>query len=673
MLAILIGLQGQRLQAQTLVCSSVAGDEGSELRTEYDVVVVGAGTGGLGAAMQATRLGASVLLVEATDWVGGQMAAAGVTSMDEGYPPRRRVRQRGVYSEFCDRARAYYRAIGKSTDTPAVSQDHFGVEPNIARRIFLEMIRDTRRTPLPEGKTAVLDLLLRAEVVSVQVRDDTVTGVTIEGRRGDKTVSQEVRCKLLIDATEYGDVIPLTGARYRVGTWQSDSMPTDPEQVPPVQPITWTAVIRNYGHQAPDELLVTAEPPMYRPGPLRHSLAEPGSGTSERPWSWKRFLQYRGMPDSTNPFGTHNGSGRSHSRTHVNFWANDQHMDILCVEDLDKRAQAEYEARLLTLGVLYYVHTELKITSWSVANDVGYDSPYNREQNERLIAAHPDLEPYREVLKYFPVIPYVRESRRIVGIDVLTAKQIRRKAPFEPEHFPTAVAMGDYPVDVHGEHVARELQVEYDLDDPEDLPERWIQWGYGPFQIPFGSFIPEKVDGFLVAEKNLSQSRLASGATRLQPSTMLTGQASGAIAGLACQLGVEPREVPPVLVQQALLDAGSTLSMEEYDDLNHGTELWKQVQLTTLYNVFQPEGSEFKETRKLRPEEIEQAATALGQLAERSGSTASFESPLDELELKTRADLATEAARRIVQVLTPSTDSTSSPATTNTQDSNSYR
>ena len=48
---------------------------------EYDIVVVGAGTGGCAAAIQAGRMGASVALVEESDWVGGQMTGAAVSSM----------------------------------------------------------------------------------------------------------------------------------------------------------------------------------------------------------------------------------------------------------------------------------------------------------------------------------------------------------------------------------------------------------------------------------------------------------------------------------------------------------------------------------------------------------------------------------------------------------------
>src|SRR5690606_16376037 len=66
----------------------------SAIESAYDIVVAGAGTGGWAAAVQAARMGRKVLLLEETDWIGGQMAAAAVTSMDEAGP---QVRERGIY------------------------------------------------------------------------------------------------------------------------------------------------------------------------------------------------------------------------------------------------------------------------------------------------------------------------------------------------------------------------------------------------------------------------------------------------------------------------------------------------------------------------------------------------------------------------------------------------
>ena len=95
--------------------------------------------------------------------------------------------------------------------------------------------------------------------------------------------------------------------------------------------------------------------------------------------------------------------------------------------------------------------------------------------------------------------------------------------------------------------------------------------------------IPESLEGLLGAEKNISVSRLVNGATRLQPITMLTGQAAGALAALGALYDLPPRQVPPLLVQHALWEANSRLSMYSYQDIPQEHPLWKAVQDATLY------------------------------------------------------------------------------------------
>jgi len=70
----------------------------------YDIVVAGAGTGGVSAAIQAARLGANVALLEESDWIGGQMAAAAVSHdgrREQPYSPS------GIYREFLTRMESY--------------------------------------------------------------------------------------------------------------------------------------------------------------------------------------------------------------------------------------------------------------------------------------------------------------------------------------------------------------------------------------------------------------------------------------------------------------------------------------------------------------------------------------------------------------------------------------
>ena len=48
------------------------------LENNYDVIIAGAGTGGIAAAFQASSMGMDVLIIEPSSMIGGQAIAAGV-------------------------------------------------------------------------------------------------------------------------------------------------------------------------------------------------------------------------------------------------------------------------------------------------------------------------------------------------------------------------------------------------------------------------------------------------------------------------------------------------------------------------------------------------------------------------------------------------------------------
>ncbi|EDY21793.1 hypothetical protein CfE428DRAFT_1039 [Chthoniobacter flavus Ellin428] len=346
-----------------------------------------------------------------------------------------------------------------------------------------------------------------------------------------------------------------------------------------MQDNTWTAVVKQYPHGVPDELLIKQAPPGYTPAVeaafVRSLVNGDKIDAKTRPWTWATFIGYRGMPDSSRP-----GDSPPITRTHLNY-NNDYHSTVAEIEDLKVRQATNREMRLKTLDLLYYIQHTLGKTDWSVANDEGLDSAYNRAEIDRWLAERPDLAPYRAVLYHFSVMPYTRESRRIIGLHTLCAHEIER-IPGPPVQFAHTVALGDYAVDLHGSMTAPYLEL--DLDHESDIPHGFGQRGLGPFAIPFECFIPEKIDGFLPAEKNFSQSRMANGATRLQPHTLLMGQAVGAIAALAIQHGVQPRAVDPVEVQKVLLDAGDTLCIDGAPGTRWGTPEWRDEQLATLRN-----------------------------------------------------------------------------------------
>jgi hypothetical protein len=100
--------------------------------------------------------------------------------------------------------------------------------------------------------------------------------------------------------------------------------------------------------------------------------------------------------------------------------------------------------------------------------------------------------------------------------------------------------------------------------------------------------IPKDVDGFLAIEKNMSMSRLAAGAIRLQPISMMIGQAAGALAALSTSLQIDLREIPAIKVQTQLLKHGVTISLCKYSDVLPESPFFGAVQISNLYGLFQP-------------------------------------------------------------------------------------
>jgi hypothetical protein len=553
-----------------------------KLAPAYDIIVAGAGTGGWAAAVQAARLGATVLLLEETDWIGGQMAAAAVTTMDEeGCWEKFPVRERGLYREFHESIVNHYYTLNKDPFRAYYAwprQLEGGYEPRAARATLHAFIAHARRKP-----GAVLDLALRAKVVEVTRSGDRVTGVVVEHEDAKheglapKGARKTIACKVLVEATEYGDVLPLAGARYRVGNVTSDA--PDPAAV--LQYHTWTAVIREYPEGVPPHLQIKTPPPGY--DARRHKgsqLAGPviwGSAAKnvKGPRSWRVLIAWRGMADSASP-ATGALSEERHTRAGLNGGRQDYPVTVAAIEDPAARRAAQREGIYRTLSEIYYFQQELGLP-WGLAEDEGYDTPHQR----RAIAAL-DLRPDLAALaRHMPQWPYVREARRMIGVYTLKAADLGR---FEKAtHFPTSVAMGDYFMDL--DHGPTAHAIETDLDTAGEIPR-----GGGPFQVPFEVFIPERIDGLVAAEKNISQSRVANGATRLQPVTMLTGQAAGAIAALAVRRGVRPRDLNPVAVQAAQLEAGANLIQRWYRDIPWGTPLWRATQLLSLHGVMDRPG-----------------------------------------------------------------------------------
>ncbi len=605
----------------------------------YDVVVAGGGAGGVSAAIAAARLGVRVALLEETDWLGGQMTAAAVSTMDDLSGNRS-----GIYGEFYQNVAAHYFLKGKSVSTCYWDGSTMAFEPSVGRSILSSMAAKASETASTEGRKGTLDLFYSSRITGVKREGSVVRKVTAD-LQGKKT---EMNCTVLIDATELGDVIPLARVRYRAGNSQSPNIDLQSR----LQDITWLAVIKKYPGGIPPSLRISTPPPGYdRYAPaFRKRVAAGGNSFRDYPLKlpvdFATHNGYRGLPDSSNPenYNAATPEGwEATTKTCVN-WANDypgaekwegrSGLPTAYIEDMQFRRRVNGEAIVKTLCFLYYIQQELG-EPWSVADDEFFSS-LPAELTRGLLR-----DEYAPLLRHLPLLPYVRESRRIMGLETPTSATVRRNSESyrdgrEGREISTSLAIGGYILDLHGADEDEELEA--DLGEREssiktDMPR-------GPFQVPFGAFIPLEADGFLPAEKNLSMSRLVSGALRLQPISMHTGQAAGTIAALAVLENLPPRRLDPRLVQRHLLEAGSALSLCEYGDVPRDHPFWPGVQMANLYGWIAPE--ELPSSPSAKIDDIYNNKVIVARLFGRDKGVYGVESPLtgQEAELLLRRAFA---------------------------------
>jgi ribulose 1,5-bisphosphate synthetase/thiazole synthase len=79
--------------------------------------------------------------------------------------------------------------------------------------------------------------------------------------------------------------------------------------------------------------------------------------------------------------------------------------------------------------------------------------------------------------------------------------------------------------------------------------------------IPYGSLVPQELDGLLVAGRCMSAEQDAMVQLRLIPVCLATGQAAGTAAALAVDAGVAPRDLDVSSLQRALTGQGADLGV----------------------------------------------------------------------------------------------------------------
>jgi hypothetical protein len=132
----------------------------------------------------------------------------------------------------------------------------------------------------------------------------------------------------------------------------------------------------------------------------------------------------------------------------------------------------------------------------------------------------------------------VRETRHFKGVETITEKDIVEAKVFDD----WAVTKAHFNFDVHN-------LTGNGLDSTGCQLEFAQPRGY---TIPYGCFVPEKVDGLLLAGRCISGTHVAHSNFRAMPICLNMGQSVGIAAALCAAKGIQPRELDVSLLQKHL-------------------------------------------------------------------------------------------------------------------------
>ena len=484
-----------------------------------DVLVVGGGTGGISAALAAVRtLPATgrVLLLEETDWIGGQLTAQGVPALDEHEHIERFGGTRSYYA-LREAIRAHYRKR-----SPVLARER---HPNPGRcwvtrlafepRVALDALTGMAAPFVDAGR---LRIALRTRAVSADVRGDRVASIlAVDLDEGRWT---RVRARVVIDATELGDVLALAGAESVVGaetiadTGEPHAQPVEPKPHC-VQSLTYTFVLENAGAHETHVIPRPERYEHYRDGQpyalrihvhggeiygeetrwLEYEVMEQAPGTKGGLWTYRRLVDHALFP------GVH-----ARDISMINWPGNDYRDESILARAPVAQARALQDAKRVSLGFLYWLQTE------APRGDGGRGFPGLRPR--------PDVFDTPDALGKYP---YIREGRRLRGLRTVREQDV--SADYQPgvraALFPDSVGVGWYPIDIH-------------RAGADDVG---LSCRTRPFQIPLGALIPVRLRNLLAGAKNLAVTHITNGCYRLHPVEWNTGEAAGTLAAFTVETG----------------------------------------------------------------------------------------------------------------------------------------
>jgi hypothetical protein len=516
---------------------------------QYDLVVYGGTAAAVTAAVQAKRMGKSVIIVSPDKHLGG-LSSGGLGFTDTG--------NKAVIGGL---AREFYQRVWKHYNQPAAwvweKREEFGnkgqgtpamdgalrtmwiFEPHVAEQVFEELIKEHR---IPVQRNEWLDRKNGVKKTGARIASIT----TLSGKR--------YAGKMFIDATYEGDLMAAAGVDYHVGReanrvygerWNGVQtgvlhhrhhfgamsqkispyvIPGDPKSG--VLPRISTAPPGEYGEgdkrvQAycfrmcltdhPDNRVPFAKPAGYDPKQYELLLRIFAAGWRETFQKFDRIPNRKTDTNNHGPMSTDN-IGYNYDYPEASY---------------ERRREIIREHETYQKGWLYFIANDPRVPAevqqemrrWGLAKDEFKDNGH------------------------WPHQLYIREARRMVGSFVMTEHELLKQRPT-----PDSVGMGSYTIDSH--NVQRYITPEGTVQNEGDIGVS----AKGPYEIAYGALVPKKGQGDnLLVPVCVSSSHIAFGSIRMEPVFMILGQSAATAAVLAIEGNTTVQNVPYPKLRERLL------------------------------------------------------------------------------------------------------------------------
>ena len=508
------------------------GESRSELAA--DVVIIGGGLGGCAAALAALRNGLSVVLTEETDWLGGQLTSQAVPPDENPWIETHGSTQ--LYRDLRTCIRNYYVRNYPLTDEAKKLQNLNPGNGNVSRlchepRVALAVLGEMFMPYISSGR---LTLLLETRAAQAEISGDRVSAVHVANTKSGRQFV--LTAPYFVDATELGDLLPLTRTEFRTGAESKDetgelhaARVANPKNQQPFTVVFaagyepgvdntidkpgeydfWRDFVPEMSPPWPGKLLdlTYCTPSTLKPLTLGFHPEGVATGGVLNLWNYRRIIHRNNFLP-----GTYVGDVSI-----INWPQNDYLLGNLDTtrEEFEKHVT---RAKQLSLSLFYWLQTEVP------RPDGGQGWPGLKLRGD-LTGTDDGMAKY----------PYIRESRRIEAVFTVLEQHVGKtnremitgQTETRAAEFFDSVGIGYYHIDLH----------------PSTGGDNYIDFPSLPFQIPLGALIPKRMVNLLPANKNIGTTHITNGCYRLHPVEWGIGEAVGMLVFHALEKKTSPSAV----------------------------------------------------------------------------------------------------------------------------------